>query len=245
MNSLAAISSGRTVWVQKLFVAGLIVFLAMLCIAIRIAPVDVIKFAGLKRYKTMNQVLSPETGRVVFIGDSITDYWNFVQFFPGKPYANRGILGQTTSQILLRFRQDVVDLHPNTVVILAGTNDLAGATGIVTLEDIESNYASMSDLARSNGIHVIWSSVLPIHNYALFSGRMLKEHPPEKILQLNSWLRKYCADEHMQYLDYFDDMVDEHGMMKRELSSDGIHPNKKGYGLMTDLANAAIEQAPK
>ena len=242
--TIAAIakSGSSTVWLRKLFVAALIVFLAMLCIAIRIAPVDVIKFAGLKRYKTINQALSPQTDRVVFIGDSITDYWNFLQFFPGKPYVNRGILGQTTSQILLRFRQDVVDLHPDTVVILAGTNDLAEANGIVTLEDIESNYASMSDLARSNGVHVIWSSVLPIHNHALFSSHMLKEHSPEKILLLNSWLRKYCADEHMQYLDYFDNMVDEHGLMKPELSDDGIHPNRNGYALMADLANAAIER---
>jgi lysophospholipase L1-like esterase len=221
----------------------LIAFLAMLCIAIRISVVDVNKFANLTRYRQANRQLAPDPNRVVFIGDSITDYWNLSKFFPNRPYLNRGILGQTTSQILLRFRQDVVGLHPRAVVILAGTNDLAGATGQVPLEEIESNYASMADLARSNGIHVVFSSILPVHNYTWLSGRMLNQHPPDKILLLNSWLKKYCSDEHTTYLDYFDRMVDDHGLMKRELSDDGIHPNGNGYALMTDLANAAIEQA--
>jgi lysophospholipase L1-like esterase len=228
---------------RKLVSPVLIAFLAMLCIAIRISVVNVDKFANLTRYREANRQLSPDPNRVVFIGDSITDHWNFSKFFPNKPYVNRGILGQTTSQILLRFRQDVVDLHPRTVVVLAGTNDLAGATGHLPLEEIESNYASMADLARGNGIHVVLSSVLPVHNYTWLSGRMLREHPPEQILSLNSWLKKYCADEHTTYLDYFDRMVDERGLMKRELSDDGIHPNRNGYALMTDLANAAIEQA--
>lgn len=227
---------------RKLISPALIAFLVMLCIAIKISAVDVEKFASLNRYRAADRTIAPNPNRVVFFGDSITDYWNFSIFFPDKPYVNRGILGQTTSQMLLRFRQDVVELHPKAVVILAGINDLAGATGKVSLDEIEANYASMADLARSNGIHVIFSSVLPVHNYSGLSGRMLTEHPPDKILLLNTWLKDYCANHHAIYLDYFDQMVDDHGLMKRELSNDGIHPNKDGYAVMTNLANTAIDQ---
>ena len=123
---------------------------------------------NLGRYRAANQELgAPKPGeqRVVFMGDSITDMWQLPQYFPGKPYANRGISGQTTSQMLVRFRQDVVDLKPRVVVILAGTNDIAGNTGPITLEEIERNFASMADLAHTNGIKVVLSSILPVHNY--------------------------------------------------------------------------------
>ena len=237
------ISRGAILNAMRKFISpAIIAFLVMLCIAIRIAPVNVEKFASLNRYRAADRDLAPDSNRVVFFGDSITDYWSFPTFFPGKPYVNRGIVGQTTSQMLLRFRQDVVELHPKTVVILAGINDLAGAAGNVSLDEIHANYASMADLARSNGIHVIFSSVLPVHNYTGLSGRMLKEHPPDKILLLNDWLKEYCADRRAIYLNYFDHMVDDHGMMKRELSNDGIHPNKNGYAVMTNLANTAIDQ---
>jgi hypothetical protein len=176
---------------RKFFSPALIAFLVILCIAIRISAVDVEKFASLNRYRAADRRLAPDPNRLVFIGDSITDHWNFSHLFPDWPYINRGILDQTTSQILLRFRQHVVELHLKTVVILAAINALAGATGNVSLDEIQANYASMAGLARSNGIHVVLSSILPAHNYTGLSGRMLREHLPEKNLLLNDWLRNY------------------------------------------------------
>jgi lysophospholipase L1-like esterase len=204
-------------------------------------------FGELARYRAANAALKPpapgET-RVVFFGDSITDIWHLDEYFPGKPYINRGIGGQTTPQMLIRFRQDVIDLHPRVVVILAGTNDIAGNTGPMRLEDIESNYASMADLARANGIRVVLSSVLPVHNYTPQSVNMYAGRSPAKILELNRWLKSYvAAHSGCIYLDYFNAMVDDRGLLKRDLAEDGLHPNAAGYKIMAPLAEAAILEA--
>jgi lysophospholipase L1-like esterase len=188
--------------------------------------------------------------RVVFMGDSITDMWvlpRFGGFFPGKPYIGRGIGGQTTPQMLLRFRADVMALQPHVVVILAGTNDIAGNTGPITLEETEANLASMAELARTNGIRVVLSSVMPVSNYGYDRDGnpldMRVKRPPERILELNTWIKKYAADRGHVYLDYFSSMVDEHGLLKKELSEDGLHPNSAGYAVMAPLAEKAIQGA--
>jgi lysophospholipase L1-like esterase len=198
----------------------------------------------LNRYKEANaKVPAPERGesRVVFMGDSITDIWKLDEYFPGKSYINRGISGQTTPQLLIRFRPDVLALKPRVVLILAGTNDIAGNTGPMTLEMIENNYASMADLAKANGIKVIFASVLPIHDYG--KTKMSERRPPEQILKLNEWLKGYCKAKGHIYLDYFGKMVDDKGMLKAELANDGLHPNAEGYKIMAPLAETAIRQA--
>ncbi|MHB8218238.1 MAG: SGNH/GDSL hydrolase family protein [Candidatus Sulfotelmatobacter sp.] len=204
-------------------------------------------FGELARYRDANAALKPpvpgET-RVVFFGDSITDLWKLDEYFPSKPYINRGIGGQTTPQMLIRFRQDVIDLHPKVVVILAGTNDIAGNTGPMRLEDIEANYASMAELARASQIRVVFSSVLPVHNYTPESQNLFAGRPPEKILALNRWLIDYVtAHSDCTYLDYFNAMVDDSGHMKRDLARDGLHPNAAGYKIMAPLAEKAIAQS--
>jgi lysophospholipase L1-like esterase len=204
-------------------------------------------FGELARYRGADAALKPpapgET-RVVFFGDSITDIWHLDEYFPGKPYINRGISGQTTPQMLIRFRQDVIDLHPKVVVILAGTNDIAGNTGPMRLEDIEANYTSFADLARANGIRVVLSSVLPVHNYTPQSVNMYAGRLPAKILELNRWLKSYvAAHSGCIYLDYFNAMVDDRGLLKRDLAEDGLHPNAAGYKIMAPLAEAAILEA--
>ena len=189
--------------------------------------------------------------RVVFMGDSITDSWdspNMGGFFPGKPYVNRGISGQTTPQMLIRFRPDVIDLKPKVVVILAGTNDLAGNTGPATLEAIEANLISMAELARANGIRVVFASLLPVSDYELRDGKPIIQtvrRSPEKILMLNNWMKEYAAKNRLIYLDYFAAMVDARGFLKDELSNDGLHPNIEGYKVMNPLAEAAIQASLK
>ena len=202
-------------------------------------------YGQLARYRDANAALkppAPEENRVVFFGDSITDIWKLEDSFPGKPYLNRGIGGQTTPQMLVRFRQDVIDLHPKAVVILAGTNDIAGNTGPMRLEDIEADYASMAELARANHIAVIFSSVLPVHNYTPKSQDFFAQRSPDKILALNRWLKNYCAAHGLVYLDYFAAMVDDKGLMKRDLAEDGLHPNAAGFKIMAPLAEAAVEK---
>jgi len=209
----------------------------------------------LEHYRKANaEVAAPaeDEQRVVFMGDSITDMWvqpRFGAFFPGKPYIGRGIGGQTTPQMLLRFRSDVIALQPKVVVILAGTNDIAGNTGPITLEETEGNLASMAELARANSIRVVLSSVMPVSNYG-HDGEgkpqdMRLKRPPEKILELNAWIKKYAAEKGHVYLDYFSTMVDEQGLLKKELSEDGLHPNAAGYSVMAPLADQAIQSALK
>ena len=198
------------------------------------------------RYRQANAALKPPAPgerRVVFFGDSITDIWRLDQFFPGKPYINRGIGGQTTSQMLVRFRQDVIDLQPKVVVILAGTNDIAGNTGPISNDGIEANLASLAELARAHGIQVVFASVLPVSNYTARSQEFFASRPVDRILALNRWLRDYCAKEHLVYLDYFSAMVDERGMLRRELADDGLHPNRMGYDVMVPLVEKAIANA--
>jgi lysophospholipase L1-like esterase len=200
---------------------------------------------NLSRYAQSNAALpapARNERRVVFMGDSITDGWKLAEYFPGKPYVNRGISGQTTPQMLIRFRPDVVDLKPKVVVILAGTNDIAGNTGPMTLEQIEDNLASMSEIARANGIRVVFSSVMPV--FASESRpQFFKQRPPEKIVELNRWIQGYCERTGCVYLDYFSAMVDSEGLLKRELSQDGLHPNDAGYKLMAPMAESAIAKA--
>jgi lysophospholipase L1-like esterase len=210
------------------------------------APILRDDFGEMGRYRAANAALAaPAAGerRVVFFGDSITDMWPIAKYFPGKPYVNRGIGGQTTRQMLVRFRADVINLHPAAVVILAGTNDIAGNTGPMTLEEIEGNYTSLAELARANNIRVIFSSVLPIHNYAPKYDFLFIQRSPEKILELNRWLRDYCASNGCVYLDYFSAMVDPKGLLKKELAEDGLHPDPGGYAIMAPLAEAAIQKA--
>jgi lysophospholipase L1-like esterase len=207
-------------------------------------------YGQLGRYRDANVGLkppAPDENRVVFFGDSITDIWHLDEYFPGKPYLNRGIGGQTTPQMLVRFRQDVIDLQPKVVVILAGTNDIAGNTGPMRLEDIEADYASLAELARTHGIKVIYASVLPVHNYTEKSKDFFAQRAPERILKLNGWLNDYCAapENKCLYLDYFTSLVDDKGLLKKELADDGLHPNAAGYRIMAQLAEAAIEKVLK
>jgi len=203
-------------------------------------------YGQLARYRDDNARLKSESvpnNRVVFFGDSITDIWKLDQYFPGKPYVNRGIGGQTTPQMLVRFRQDVIDLKPKVVVILAGTNDIAGNTGPMKNEDIEAGLADMADLARANGVRVVFSSILPVHNYTPRAQDFFAQRSPARILELNKWLQEYCAKNRFVYLDYFSAMVDDKGLLRRDLAEDGLHPNDAGYKIMVPLAEAAIARA--
>jgi lysophospholipase L1-like esterase len=200
-------------------------------------------FGELKRYRAANAKLKPPAAgekRIVFYGDSITDLWPLAAAFPGKPYVNRGISGQTTSQMLVRFRSDVIALGPKAVVILAGTNDIAGNTGPISLEDIEANFASMVELARAHGIRVVLSSVLPVHNYTPAAELSFPVRPPAQIAALNRWLKEYAGANGCVYLDYAAAMTDDKGLLKKELAEDGLHPNKAGYAIMAPLAEQAI-----
>jgi lysophospholipase L1-like esterase len=203
-------------------------------------------FGELNRYRDANAALAPgkpDENRVVFYGDSITDGWKIAESFPGKPYINRGISGQTTSQMLVRLRQDVIDVQPKVVVILAGTNDIAGNTGPISLEGIQGNIASITEVARAHNIAVVWSSVTPVNNYTLRSQDFFATRPPAKILELNRWLKQFCADNHLVYLDYFSTMVDKDGLLRHDLAEDGLHPNAAGYAIMAPLAEKAIAEA--
>jgi lysophospholipase L1-like esterase len=202
-------------------------------------------YGQLARYRDADAALKPPASdeeRVVFFGDSITDIWKLDDSFPGKHYINRGIGGQTTSQMLVRFRQDVIDLQPKVVVILAGTNDIAGNSGPTANEDIEANLASMADLAKAHGIRVILSSILPVNNYTPESKEFFASRPPARILALNNWFRDYCVKNDFTYLNYFNAMVDDKGLLKRDLANDGLHPNQAGFAVMAPLAEKAIEK---
>ena len=209
---------------------------------------------ALARYGEDNKkVASPAKNeqRVVFMGDSITDIWDdpaMGGFFPGKPYIDRGISGQTTPQMLIRFRRDVIELHPRVVVILAGTNDIAGNTGPTTLDAIEDNLSSMAELATTHGIRVVLASLLPVSDYEVRDGKPINQttrRPPAQIIALNNWIKEYAKANHYVYLDYFSATVDDKGFLKDELSNDGLHPNKQGYVVMAPLAEAAIASSLK
>jgi len=200
---------------------------------------------NLARYHDANaqvQAPAPDEERVVFMGDSITDGWGrrYGKFFPEKPYINRGISGQTTPQMLIRFRPDVIALRPKVVVILAGTNDIAGNTGPTTLEAIEDNLASMSELAKAGGIRVVLASLLPVCDYIR---PQTPRRPNEKILALNAWMKEYATRNGFIYLDYYSAALDDNKMLKQELTYDGLHPNDTGYEIMAPLAEKAIAAA--
>ena len=209
----------------------------------------------LRRYRDQNgEVKAPAKNekRVVFMGDSITDLWDeprYGPFFQAPTYVNRGISAQTTQQMLIRFRPDVIALKPEVVVILAGTNDIAGNTGPTTLEAIQDNLASMAELARVHKIRVVLASLLPVSDYEKTAdGRQINQtigRPPEKIKALNEWMKNYAADNKLTYLDYYSAMIDAKGFLLDELSDDGLHPNEKGYEVMGPLAQAAIARALK
>jgi lysophospholipase L1-like esterase len=201
-------------------------------------------WAQLGEFSSANKELMksmPQEDRVVFFGNSITIGWlnTMPSFFKGKAYVNRGIGGQTTPQMLVRFRHDVIDLKPRVVVILAGTNDIAGNTGPISLEEILGNLISMTELARANDIAVVLSSVLPASDYPWRPG--LK--PDVKIPALNAMIRNYAEEKDVIYLDYYSAMVNEQHGLDPELAYDGVHPTKEGYEVMAPLAEKAIERA--
>jgi len=198
---------------------------------------------NLRRYRSQNAALTPQAHRVVFMGNSITDAWiNFSpDFFSKNPYVDRGISGQTTPQMLVRFRQDVIDLKPEVVVILAGINDIAGNTGPSSLEMIEDNISSMSQLAKINGIKVVLSSVLPAFSFPWRPGI----DPVEKITELNKWLKDYADKNGYVYLDYYSSLVDERKGLNIKYTKDGVHPNLLGYKIMEPLAEKAIARVVK
>lgn len=207
----------------------------------------IVDFGDLGKFKEADAALAPPAvrqNRVVFMGDSITESWHFTGpqgSFLGKPYINRGISGQTTPQMLVRFRQDVIALKPKAVVILAGTNDIAGNTGPETLEQIEDNLASMADLATANHIRVVFCSLLPAFDYNWRPGMT----PAPKILAINAWLKAYAAQKGYVYVDFHTAMKDERDGLPAMLSRDGVHPLPAGYAVMTPMVEAGIEKALK
>jgi lysophospholipase L1-like esterase len=210
-------------------------------------------FGGFYRYAAANAALAapkPGEDRVVFYGDSITDNWSkpeYGGFFAVRPYVNRGIGGQTTAQMLLRFRADVLELSPRVVVILAGTNDVAGNAGPVTPDQIQDNLASMAELARLHGVRVVLASLLPVSDDKLdANGQPLartRQRPTATLRELNAWLSGYAAQNGHVYLDYFSATADASGLLRPELNDDGLHPNARGYAVMAPLAEKAIAEA--
>lgn len=224
----------------------MIKILIMLMLTFAIEIVKAQDWANIKKYEEANSKVQPPANnenRVVYMGDSITDFWigNDSIFFAGKPYLDRGISGQTTGQMLVRFREDVINLKPSVVVILGGINDIAQNNGPSKLEDIFGNIISMAELARANHLKVVLSSVLPaIH----FPWKPAIDPAPQ-VKALNEMLKNYTRQNHMIYLDYFTAMADEKGGMQTGLSKDGIHPNLYGYKIMEPLAEQAINDALK
>ena len=201
-------------------------------------------FGWLAKFKEADLALGPPAAgekRVVFMGDSITEGWKIEESFPGKPYINRGISGQTTPQMLVRFRQDVIALKPSAVVILAGINDIAGNTGPETLEEIEDNLASMAEVAAANHIRVVLCSVTPAFDFPWSPGLA----PAAKVVTLNAWIKAFAAEKGYVYVDYYSAMKDERGGLPATLSRDGVHPLPAGYAIMTPLVEAGIDKALK
>jgi lysophospholipase L1-like esterase len=201
-------------------------------------------FPWLAKFKADDLALGPPAAgedRVVFMGDSITEGWHLDRSFPGKPYINRGISGQTTPQMVLRFHQDVAGLKPKAVIILAGINDVAGNTGPMTLEETEDNLAAMAEMATANGIRVVLCSVLPAFDFPWRPGQA----PAAKVVALNEWIKAYAEEKGYVYVDYYSAMKDERGGLPPSLSIDGVHPLPAGYAIMAPLAEAGIEKALK
>jgi lysophospholipase L1-like esterase len=201
---------------------------------------------NLARYREENRLLAPPAAseeRVVFFGDSITDGWKLNQYFPGKPYINRGISGQITGEMLGRMQADVIDLKPKAMVILAGTNDLARGVAIPT---IQSNLTMIGSLAEQAGIKPIFASILPVsdhHKDTNPNSERTPGRPPEKIRELNAWLEAMCKSRGFLYLDYFSATADDSGQLRADLAEDGLHPNAEGYKIMAPRAQAAIDAA--
>lgn len=199
-------------------------------------------WAQLGRYHADDQRLEAQLvpqGRVVFMGDSITDFWKLSQYFPGKPYVNRGISGQITSQMLVRMFPDVIDLHPAAVIILAGTNDIAGNFGPETAKMVEENLQAMTELAQRHRIKVILCSLTPVSDYT--KNKQTVNRPPADILKINHWIYQYTGRVHAGFADYYKAVVDGQGMFRAGYSNDGLHPNDKGYKLMAPVAETVIE----
>ncbi|MGN6422584.1 MAG: GDSL-type esterase/lipase family protein [Asticcacaulis sp.] len=187
--------------------------------------------------------LKPDEDRVVFLGDSITDRWNLAQFFPGKPYINRGIGGQVTPQMIIRFQADVVALHPKAVVILAGINDVQGVFQVESEPQIETNYLTLAELAEANGIIPIFTEITPINNYTPNAATVLEDRHADELTRLNGWLEAFCAGHGYTLIDYGPILRDDKGLMRADFTTDGIHPTDSAYAVMAPVAEKAIEQA--
>ena len=199
-------------------------------------------FPWLARFKEADEKLGPPKpgeDRIVFMGDSITEGWHLDQSFPGKPYINRGISGQTTPQMVLRFHQDVINLKPKVVVILGGINDIAGNTGPTELVDIENNLQAMAEIATANHVKVVFCSVLPALDFWWSPGH----HPVKEIADLNEWLKSYAESKGYVYVDYYSAMKDDQNGLPKKLSPDGVHPNAAGHAIMEPLVEAGIKKA--
>jgi lysophospholipase L1-like esterase len=198
---------------------------------------------NVRRYATANQSLQqPTASRVVFFGDSITDFWRLNEYFPGKDFVDRGISGQVTSEMLGRMKPDVIDLRPRAMILLAGTNDLSRGTDART---IENNLIMITELAKANNIRVLLCSILPVSDYHQTENprfQMSKTHDPQKIREVNQWIQNFCRSGACGYVDYFSAMVDSAGMMQSDLADDGLHPNAKGYRIMAPIAQKAIDE---
>lgn len=206
-------------------------------------------WAGLEHYRLANNKTAPplkRENRVVFFGDSITEFWNLSDYFAGMPHINRGVAGQTTSQMLIRFRSDVIALKPSTVVILGGTNDINRNHNGAILNVVRDNLSSMVELAQVHSIRVVLAFLLPVSNHSNGKDRkpilQTVARRPEDIKILNEWIKKYANENRLTYLDYYNAMVDKQGLLRPELSFDGLHPNKDGYKIMARLAEQAIPQ---
>jgi len=197
-------------------------------------------WSDMAKYAKENKVLKQQTdpNRIVFMGNSITEFWkrDDPAFFEGKPYVNRGISGQTTPQMVLRFPADVIELKPAVVVILAGINDIAENSGPISLQEIFENIVSMAAMARRNNIKVILSSVLPAYDFPWRSGLQ----PAEKIIKLNGMIQLYANKNQLEYVDYYSAMVDERKGLDKEYAADEVHPNLAGYKVMAPLLEKAI-----
>jgi lysophospholipase L1-like esterase len=201
-------------------------------------------FGQLGFYGAANSALPPDPHRIIFFGDSITYQWNLGASFPGEPYLNRGIRGQTTSQMLVRYRQDVLELHPTSIVILAGFNDLGDTSAVPTpIPDIERNLQTMAELAILHHIRPVFASLLPVYNDKL-RFPIMETRIPQGLLEINKWLKSYCDEQGYTYIDYYAAMVSPDGKMRKDLSDDGIHPNAAGYAIMASTAKESLSSNP-